>query len=319
MIKNKILILSGDPNSINSEIIYKSWKSLSNSTKRKIFFITNYKLINSQFRKLKYSIKVKKIRDLDEFVNYNCIKIIDVDINFNDPFKVKTAHASKFVKKSLNLAHKLAQRKDVKGIINCPVDKKLINNKGVTEYLAYRCKIKKNTEVMLIKSKNLAVSPLTTHEDIKNISKKIDKNCIVKKVFLINSWYKKKFNIKPRIGVLGLNPHNAELKKSSEEKKIIIPSLTKLKKKGINVTGPLVADTVFIENFKKFDVIVGMYHDQVLAPFKSIYKFDAINLTLGLKYLRVSPDHGVASNLIGKNKANPSSLLNCINFLKNFN
>ena len=97
--------------------------------KRKIFFITNYVPINSQFKKLKYSIKVKKIRDLDEFVNYNCIKIIDVDIKFNDPFKVKTAHASKF-KKSLNLAHKLAQRKDVKGIINCPVDKKLINNKG---------------------------------------------------------------------------------------------------------------------------------------------------------------------------------------------
>ena len=100
--------------------------------------------------------------------------------------------------------------------------------------------------------------------------------------------------------MLGLNPHNAELKKSSEEKKIIIPSLTKLKKKGINVTGPLVADTVFIENFKKFDVIVGMYHDQVLAPFKSIYKFDAINITIGLKYLRVSPDHGVAIDLIKK-------------------
>ena len=73
---------------------------------------------------------------------------------------------------------------------------------------------------------------------------------------------------------------------NSEEKKIIIPSIRTLKKRGINLIGPLVSDTLFIEDFKKFDVIVGMYHDQVLTPFKTIFKFDAINITLGLKYLR---------------------------------
>ena len=105
---------------------------------------------------------------------------------------------------------------------------------------------------------------------------------------------------------------------NSEEKKIIIPSIKILKKRGINLIGPLVSDTLFIEDFKKFDVIVGMYHDQVLTPFKTIFKFDAINITLGLKYLRVSPDHGVAKNLILKNKASPKSLIECINFINKF-
>ena len=86
---------------------------------------------------------------------------------------------------------------------------------------------------------------------------------------------------------------------------------------GIKVKGPMVADTIFINNFKKFDVIVGMYHDQVIAPFKTLYKFNAINITLGLTYLRISPDHGTDKDIIGKKKANPLSLLKCINTVLN--
>ena len=118
--------------------------------------------------------------------------------------------------------------------------------------------------------------------------------------------------------MLGLNPHNAELRKYSEEKKIIIPSIFKLKKKGIKINGPLVSDTIFINEYKKYDIIIGMFHDQVLAPFKTLFKFDAINITLGLKYLRVSPDHGIAKNLIKKKKGNPISLIKCINFINKF-
>ena len=82
--------------------------------------------------------------------------------------------------------------------------------------------------------------------------------------------------------------------------------------------GPFAADSLFMNNFKKYDVIVGMYHDQVITPFKTLYKFNAINVTLGLKYLRVSPDHGTASDLIGKKKANPKSLIDCINFINKY-
>ena len=169
---------------------------------------------------------------------------------------------------------------------------------------------------MLIGNKKLSVSPLTTHIDINEVSKKINFSLITKKIQTINYWLKKRLKRKPRIGVLGLNPHNAELRKNSKEKKIIIPAIIKLKRIGINVKGPLTSDTIFMGEHKNYDVIVGMYHDQVLSPFKSIYKFDAINITLGLKYLRVSPDHGTAINLIGRNRANPTSLIKCIEFLK---
>ena len=133
----------------------------------------------------------------------------------------------------------------------------------------------------------------------------------------LNKEFKKVFKIKPKIGVLGLNPHNAELNKKSEEVQEIIPAISKLKKAGLNVCGPLVADTTFVNNYKKYNVVVGMYHDQVLAPFKTLFHFDAINITLGLNYLRVSPDHGPAIDLIGKNKANYLSLLQCIRFINN--
>ena len=90
------------------------------------------------------------------------------------------------------------------------------------------------------------------------------------------------------------------MRNKSKEVLEIIPAIKSLKRYGLNIKGPLVPDTIFIKDYRNFDVIVGMYHDQVLPTFKSIFKFDAVNLTLGLKYLRVSPDHGVASNIIKK-------------------
>ena len=314
---NKIIIISGDPNSINSELIYKCWKKLDLNTKKKIFLVSNYDLIKKQFKRLNYKIKLFKVDNLKDVKNHN-LKIINVKLNFKNPFKVSYKNASKFIKNSLELGHKLALDKSVNGIINCAIDKKLLGGKniGVTEYLASKCNVKNNSETMLIKNKKLSVCPITTHIDVKDVSKNINSNKIINKLNVINLWYKKKYKKKPRIGVLGLNPHNAEFRKNSEENKIIAPVVKKLSKKGYKIKGPLISDTLFIENYKEFDVIVGMYHDQVLSPFKTLFKFDAINITLGLKYLRVSPDHGTAVNLIGKNKANIISLKHCIDFIK---
>ena len=317
--KNKIILVSGDPNSINSEIIYKSWKKLKKSLKKRIFLISNTHLLTQQFKKLNYPIKVVAINDLNQKIKDNSLKVINVDVDFRNPFKVNKKNSSKFIINCLNYAHKLALNNNSLGIINCPINKNLLKKEkiGVTEFLAKKCKIRKDAEVMLIYNKKLAVSPITTHIDLKDISKKINIPLIVNKVIKINSWYLQNFKKKPKIGILGLNPHNGELREHSEEKKKIIPAILKLKKLKINALGPLVADTIFM-NWENYDVIVGMYHDQVLTPFKTIFKFNAINITLGLKYFRASPDHGTATSLIGKNKANYLSLLNSINFLNSF-
>ena len=106
------------------------------------------------------------------------------------------------------------------------------------------------------------------------------------------------------------------MNKFNEDEKIVKPVIDKLIKKNYKVNGPLPADTIFLRNNRKnFDVILGMYHDQVLTPIKTIYEYDAINITLGLPFLRISPDHGPNEKMLGKNKSNPLSLIKAISFL----
>ena len=315
---NKIVIVTGDPNSINSEIIYKTWKNLDQKTKKKLYLIGSFKLINQQFKKLKFNINLIKTDSLKKESTPNSIKIFDISLKFKNPFNVSKNESTKYVARSLSLAHRLSENKQIRGFINCPINKKLISKSskiGITEYLASKCKIRDNSEVMLIYNKKLSVVPVTTHLDIKNVHKKITTNFIIRKIITLNKSYKKIFKKKPKIGILGLNPHNAELRKNSEEVRIINPAIKELKLKRINISNLLVSDTIFINNYKKYDVIVGMYHDQVLSPFKTLFKFDAINITLGLNYIRLSPDHGPAYDLIGKRKANYLSLFKCVGFL----
>ena len=154
MIK-KIILLSGDPNSINSELIFKSWKKINNTLKKKIYLISNYNLINKQFRKLNYKIKTIKVKSIDDKIKTNKLKILNIDLNSKKIFDISKKLASKFIKESLDLAHELASTKKGCGIINCSIDKKLLNKKniGVTEYLSLKCGIKDKSETMLIYNK----------------------------------------------------------------------------------------------------------------------------------------------------------------------
>lgn len=318
--RKNIFLIAGDPNSINSEIIYKSWKKLNKKLRKRLYIIGSYDLIKKQFIKLRYKIIIEKIVSLNQLVNTDNFKIINIDLKFNHPFNVAKKESSDYILKCLNLGHILALKKNTLGLINCAISKNLFKRKktGVTEYLANKCKIKDKSEVMLIKNNNFSVCPLTTHIDLKDVSRSITSKIIVIKIKTILKNFYKIYKKKPRIGVMGLNPHNAELRPDSEEVKQIIPAIKKLKAQGCKIEGPIVSDTAFINKYKKFDIIVGMYHDQVLSPFKSIFKYNAINLTLGLKYLRASPDHGVAIDIIKKNKANALSLMECIKFVNKF-
>tara|TARA_Y100001958_G_scaffold152521_1_gene138798 strand:- start:2080 stop:3042 length:963 start_codon:yes stop_codon:yes gene_type:complete len=315
--KDRIVIVAGDPNSINSEIIFKSFKKIKNNLKKKIVIIGNKNLLNDQLKLLKINLSLNNISNINEISSNKSISIIDVPLYYKNSFKVSDKDASKYVKNSLSIAHNLSLKKKIKGFINCPIDKKLIKTKnvhGVTEYLAKKSKLTKYSEVMLLFNKTLSVVPLTTHIKIKDVSAKIRKSIIIKKVRTINIYYKKIFKKMPKIAVLGLNPHNSELSKSSEEIRKIIPAI-KILKKNYKIFGPFAADSFFINQFKNFNVVLGMYHDQVLVPFKNIFKFDAINITLGLKYYRISPDHGTAKDIILKKKANAKSIIECINFM----
>ncbi len=311
----KIVIIHGEANSINTEIIVKSWKRLNIIQKKSLFIIGNEKLIAAQMKRLNLKVEINRISKKKIKLNSKKINILDVKVRFKKPFKIEKKINSTYIKKCLNLADELARNKLIDGVINCSIDKKIFEKRiGVTEYLSKRNNLD-NKEVMLIFNRKLSVAPITTHINLVSVQKNISKDKIIKKILTIKSFFYTNFKKKVKIGVLGLNPHNDEFRKDSFENKTISPAIKLLKKKKLNISGPFSVDEIFLRKQFKFDVIVGMYHDQVLGPFKALFRFNAINITLGLPYIRVSPDHGTASEIIYKKKASPESLINCIKFL----
>ena len=315
-----IAIIAGEPNSISSEIIFKCWKLKKKYIHKPLFIIGSVQLLNLQMKQLKYKIKIKKInkhfkiRDLNEIE----LPVYDVDYTQKKPFEKISSKSNKYIFKCFEVALKFVKDKKILGFINCPISKEyLFKNKhqGVTEFLSKKLNKKNNNEVMLIYNKKLSVSPITTHIPLNQVSKKINQYKIVEKVKIIDNFYKKFLNKKPNFAILGLNPHNFSISKKSEEKKIINKAIKSLVKLKINAKGPVAPDSSFVIFKKyKFDVIIGMYHDQVLSPFKALYNFFAINITLGLPYIRISPDHGIAEDIVGKKIANPNSLIESIKF-----
>ena len=315
-----ILIVAGEPYSVFSEILFKSLIKIN--SRRPIVLIASKKLLEKQMKKLGYKFNFKEIdKDLPKKIvsKKRVINIINVDFNYEKVFDKISSKSNAYIKESFRIANNLLKKEKAFGLINGPISKKTFLKKkflGITEYLAKMNKVK--NFVMLIYNKNFSVSPLTTHIAIKKISNQITKKKIINHINQINDFYIKYFKKNPKIVITGLNPHCESNFKDSEEKNIIIPTIKNLKKKFSKISGPLPADSLFMsENLKKYDVVLGMYHDQVLTPIKTIHNFDAINITLGLPYLRISPDHGTNNQMLGKNKSNPDSLISAIKFLNN--
>ena len=318
MVYKPILIVAGEPNSIFSEIFFKSIKY--KKYKSPIIIIASKKLIELQMRKLNVNKKIRLIDFLDiEKYNFDNRKINLIDVNFDQkkPFKRISNKSNTYIEKSFEIAIQILKKKITNKLINGPVSKKFFLKKkflGITEYLAFKTKTK--NFAMLIYNKELSVCPLTTHLPLKKVSKKISNNLIRNKVKLIDNFYKKYFKHKPKIAITGLNPHCESTDDFNEDDKIIKPTTKSLIKLNYKILGPFAADTIFLrKNRKKFNVIIGMYHDQVLTPIKTLFEYDAINITLGLPFIRISPDHGPNESMLGKNKSDPKSLINALTFL----
>ena len=318
MKNDPIIIVSGEPNSIFLELFFKTI-SLK-KFKRPLILICSFKLLKLQMDKLNFKKKVKIIDFLyleKKHLNNNCINLIDIKYNQQIPFKKISQSSKIYIEECFSLAFKILKSGISNKLINGPISKKYFLDKkflGVTEYISKKNLI--NNYAMLIFNRKLSVCPITTHLPIKLVAKKINRSLIYNKVKLIDNFYKNYLKFKPRIAVTGLNPHCESNFALNEDDVIIKPVIKILKKQGFNISGPYPADTIFLrENRKMFDVVVGMYHDQVLGPLKTLYEYDAINITLGLPFVRVSPDHGPNEKMIGKNLSNPLSLIRAISFL----
>ena len=305
-----ILVVAGASKSIFFEILFKSLKL--NKFKSPIILIASLKILRSQMKKFKFKkeINLMSVKDLKKIkLNNKFINLIDVNL------KIKSEKI--YIKDCFEIAFNILNSNLTNKLINGPIDKSNFLNKkflGVTEYISKKFNLKK--KAMLIYNKELSVCPLTTHLPIKMVSQKISQKLIKEKVILISDFYKKNFNFKPKIAVTGLNPHCETILKFSEDESIISPAIKNLKKKGFKIYGPFSADTIFLkQNRKNYNVILGMYHDQVLSPIKTLKEYDAINITLGLPFYRISPDHGPNEKMINKNLSSPLSLIRALKFL----
>ena len=310
-----ILIILGEPYSTFSEIIGKYFRKFSNF-KKKIILVGNKNLLSDQLNELNLKFKINEIEDYSK-AKKNIVNLINIDFKYKKIFSSISVDSNKYIENCFKKALEIINKNNNKFIlINGPISKKTFLKKefnGITEYLSEKTHSK--NEIMLIYNKNLSVSPLTTHIPIKYVNKKIKRKKIINNILSLKKFYEKILKQKLNCGILGLNPHCETIDKFSEEEKIIIPSIKYLKKKGINVDGPFSADTFFLKkNINKYNLVLGMYHDQVLTPIKTIYNFEAINITVGLPFLRISPDHGPNTDMIGKNKSDPSSFFYAMKF-----
>jgi 4-hydroxy-L-threonine phosphate dehydrogenase PdxA len=319
MHRKPILIVPGQPNSIFFEIFFKSLtikKIIS-----PIILICSAKLFKLNAKKYKLNEKINLINsELTKIkLTNNFIYILDINLKKSLNSKIQLNYNKQYLKNCFDVSFKLLKKNVTHKFLNGPINKKDFLGKdylGITEYISNSFNQKKTG--MLIYNNKLSVCPLTTHLPIKLVSKKISKLLVQDKIKIINNFYIDKLKFKPKIAVTGLNPHCESISNFNEDDKIILPAIKFAKKQAISVSGPYPADTIFLEqNRKKFDVILGMYHDQVLTPLKTLYEYDAINITMGLPFIRVSPDHGPNEKMVNKNISNPTSLFKALEFLDN--
>ncbi len=306
---NKLVAITiGDINGIGIDILIKTWKK---NKLKNFILISNIEILKKYLKKRKINIKLNLIKPNQKNLNYvsNKINIFS--------YEVKSTEDNTY--KSLKHGYNFCIKKKCIGLITLPLRKDIIKNKidekfvGHTEFFQ---KInKKKYANMILFHKKIIISPLTTHVELKKVSSAIsNKKFIYNQIYNLNKILRIDFNIlKPKIIISGLNPHAGENGKiGNEEIKIIIPVVKKLQNNGLDIKGPLSADSVLIkENLKRIDCFIFIYHDQALIPFKFISQFSGVNYTGNLDIIRTSPDHGTAYNLVGSNKISNKSFISC--------
>ncbi|SDD69850.1 4-hydroxythreonine-4-phosphate dehydrogenase PdxA [Kordiimonas lacus] len=221
---------------------------------------------------------------------------------------------------SIDLACDLALKGAVSGVVTGPIHKAALYKAGFaapghTEYLARRCNMPDTSSVMMLAAQDLRVVPVTIHIALKDVPKKLTADAIIHAGMVTHHDLKARFGIeKPRIAVAGLNPHAGEDgAMGMEEATHITPAIWALRDEGVDVTGPLPADTLFhAEARARYDAVLCMYHDQALIPVKTLDFWSGVNITLGLPIIRTSPDHGTALPLAGTGEARTESMLAAI-------
>ena len=309
-----IVITSGDPSGIGPEVVQKSWTSLKRDKDCNFFWVGDPLHLPNN------GIPWQPIKHPEEASEVFSEAMPVLVHKFSNPLKVgqpQPENASDIIsviKKAVNLV----VNGKAKALCTSPINKDVLKSgahfpyPGHTEFLAHLDNI--DTPVMMLACSKLKVVPATIHIPLKEVPCSLSVAGLRETIKITNEAMKEKFNIsEPVIAVSGLNPHageNGQL--GREEKEILIPAIRNLQG-SVNIIGPLSADAMFHPSARaKYDVAITMYHDQALIPLKTIGFEEGVNITLGLSFVRTSPDHGTAFDLAGRNLADETSTINAI-------
>ncbi len=321
--KEVILLTAGDPASISTEITIKAIESQKINKNINLVVITDPALVHKYKKLIRSDIKVNDIRDQTKFSDYkdNQLNVIPIKLLNKVECGIPDIKNFSFTKSSILKTVELYHKSIASAIVTNPINKYIMyksgfNFEGHTDFLG-SLSTKKKKPVMILVTNGLKTLPLTIHVPLKKVSQMITKKLIHTKVKIAVDDLKILFGVKkPSIIVTGLNPHageNGDL--GDEEIKVIKPAIDELKKLiDVSITGPISADIAFSsEKISHYDLAVCMYHDQALIPIKTLDFHNGVNVTLGLDFIRTSPDHGTAFDIAGKSLANPQSLISAIN------
>ena len=328
--KPLIGISCGDLNGIGTELIIKTFSDHRILEQCTPIIYTSNKVINF-YRKsiadINFNYQNTKEYSRINHKQVNVFNCWDEEVAIN-PGQLSDV-AGKYAVLSLQTAVAALKQKQIDGLVTAPIHKKNIqsadfNFTGHTPFLKNVFEVK--DVVMMLCAGNFRVALLTEHIPVSEVASQVTKEAILSKLSIIHKSLQKDFGIdRPRIAVLGLNPHAGdEGLIGNEEEMIIKPAIKEAKNNNMLVTGPFSADAFFARNYqKKFDAVLAMYHDQGLIPFKALASGEGVNYTAGLPSVRTSPDHGVAFDIAGKDKADISSfvtaLFECIDIINRRN
>ena len=318
-----ILLTAGDPASISTEITIKAIESQRINKNVNLVVITDPNLVHEYRKLIRSDIKINKIKDQIKFSDYknNQLNVIPIKLWNKVEYGKPDIKNFSFTKTSILKTLEIHNNSIASAIVTNPINKYIMyksgfNFEGHTDFLG-SLSTKKKKPVMMLVTNGLKTLPLTIHVPLKKVSQMITKELIHTKIKIAVNDLKILFNIKkPSIIVTGLNPHAGENGNlGNEEIKVIKPAIDELKKLiDISIIGPISADIAFSpEKRFNYDLAVCMYHDQALIPIKTLDFQSGVNVTLGLDFIRTSPDHGTAFDIAGKSLANPESLISAIN------
>ncbi len=315
--KIKVGITQGDLNGIGLEVIIKTFFDPSMLEVCTPVLFGSQKTFSYHRKVLNLDMRFNQVRSAEQSLpkQFNICNVYEEEVNIE--FGKSTEMAGKFAVKSIDAACEALEQKKIDVLVTAPVNKHNIQSeqfqfKGHTEYLETRFN---STALMLMCSDHFRVGVVTGHVPLANVSALINQDKIVQKIKLLSKSLTEDFAIrKPKIAVLGLNPHagdNGTL--GGEEQAVIVPAIAKAKAEGATVFGPYSADGFFgTAMHLKFDAVLAMYHDQGLAPFKTLAFDSGVNYTAGLPVVRTSPDHGVGYDIAGQNKASENSFRSAV-------